>query len=644
MLNIPNEIKELIRTDGVRKNFRVHFTNGERADLTNENIVSESARFTESVCSADTFRFGCAEASVVEFEMVGIENIRGMTIECSMEYAVPANMQATYGAWYSVPYGKFVVESCPRDHRDMTHRKVTGYSLIKYMFEVKNFLQNRLLSVPAVHVSMNAINAYVTGDVSPFTEYIVTPQSTSSADWGCNLYDSSGIPYYISLFGDSGAGLRRCDVTARHPNSIYNRSGYIVDYKETGETSGEDIAQLVLDWLEEQEIELLYDASGNKVFESNEEALRSFCGYFWGLMAQDSTTDSSDYIVNYRPYSVDAGVFIPTIKEDRMNSDHFTTHVYYLGEISKVRVNKWSTANIWSSSATNSVLVELPVTGFSSEASFKTYAENTNKLNLIEIGATLAVNSAYGYARAVSTRTKAFYIAMFAFSNAYSNRDLMDGWAELNGAFVHSERDGTISMESLDNTSRYALTGADVVERAWWDEYDVNPIGTVLYTFSNPFTGEIASDSYQFGDGKSVYDLTGNKALEAMDFTTKKAKTVSAMTDKNIFYRYTGSETGYTKDNFYYWNGSQWTSGGEYKTIRSVVEFVLDQIFIPHIQAVNFTPLEMDMRALPYLEAGDAITLTLADGTTLSSYILNHTISGVQRLEDTIDSVSGDVI
>ena len=643
MLNIPVEIQELIKTDGVKKNFRVHFPNGERADITNENILSESVSFTESVCSADTFRFGLAEASEIQFEMVGIENIIGMTIECSMEYAVPANMQATYGTWYSVPYGKFIVESCPRNHEDMTHRKVTGYSFIKNMFDVKNFLQNRLLTVPLAHVSINAINAYVTGDVSHFTEHADVVQKVG-VDPAFYMYDSTGIPYYISLFGNSSDGLRRYDVT--NISSVgASQCGYIINYEETGETSGSDIAQMVIDWLEDQDIELLYDASGNKIFDSNEEALKFFCGFFWGLMAFDSTVDSSDYVVRYRPYGVDKNVFIPTIKDDRINSGYLETHIYFLGDvIEKVRIRKWSTANIYSSSATTTQLVELPVTGFSSESSCKSYSEDESKLNMVGIDATLAINNAYAYARGVSNREKAFYTAMFAYSNAYSNRDLIDGWAELNGAFVHSERDGTISMESLDNTNPYALTGADVVERAWWDEYDVNPIGTVLYTFYNPFTGEIASDSYQFGEGKSVYDLTGNKALEAMDFTTKKAKTISAMTDKNIFYRYTGTETGYTKDDFYYWNGEQWTSGGAYKTIRSVVEFVLDQIFIPHIQAVNFTPLEMDMRALPFLEAGDAITLTLADGTTVSSYILNHTISGVQRLQDTIDSVSGDVI
>lgn len=85
MLSIPDSVKTLFKTDGVRKNFRVHFPNGEYSDITNENVVQESVKFTESLCSQDVFKFGLAEASVLEFESVGIGNMYGMTIEASIE-------------------------------------------------------------------------------------------------------------------------------------------------------------------------------------------------------------------------------------------------------------------------------------------------------------------------------------------------------------------------------------------------------------------------------------------------------------------------------------------------------------------------------------------------------------------------------
>ena len=85
MLNIPESVKTLFKRDGVRKNFRVHFPNGELSDITNENVVQESVKFTESLCSQDVLKFGLTEASVIEFETVGIGNMYGMTIECGIE-------------------------------------------------------------------------------------------------------------------------------------------------------------------------------------------------------------------------------------------------------------------------------------------------------------------------------------------------------------------------------------------------------------------------------------------------------------------------------------------------------------------------------------------------------------------------------
>ena len=44
------------------------------------------------------------------------------------------------------------------------------------------------------------------------------------------------------------------------------------------------------------------------------------------------------------------------------------------------------------------------------------------------------------------------------------------------------------------------------------------------------------------------------------------ASTVAGMTDTSRVYVYTGSETGYTSGNWYYWDGSAWTSGGIYNS------------------------------------------------------------------------------
>ena len=58
----------------------------------------------------------------------------------------------------------------------------------------------------------------------------------------------------------------------------------------------------------------------------------------------------------------------------------------------------------------------------------------------------------------------------------------------------------------------------------------------------------------------------GEAAREALAGagTPLVAQTAAAMTDTSKIYVYLGSETGYTSGNWYYYNGSAWTSGGVY--------------------------------------------------------------------------------
>ena len=54
--------------------------------------------------------------------------------------------------------------------------------------------------------------------------------------------------------------------------------------------------------------------------------------------------------------------------------------------------------------------------------------------------------------------------------------------------------------------------------------------------------------------------------LQSMVGSPLVASTASAMTNHNKIYVYTGSESGYTNGNWYYWNGSSWVSGGVYNS------------------------------------------------------------------------------
>lgn len=70
----------------------------------------------------------------------------------------------------------------------------------------------------------------------------------------------------------------------------------------------------------------------------------------------------------------------------------------------------------------------------------------------------------------------------------------------------------------------------------------------------------------------TTYEIVDNAArsnittLQALAGAPLVANTVSAMVDTTKVYVYTGSESGYTSGNWYYWSGSAWTSGGVYNS------------------------------------------------------------------------------
>lgn len=61
-------------------------------------------------------------------------------------------------------------------------------------------------------------------------------------------------------------------------------------------------------------------------------------------------------------------------------------------------------------------------------------------------------------------------------------------------------------------------------------------------------------------DGK----MNVKQAIKRGAVRNKVAPTVASMTDKEQIYVYTGTEEGYTFGNWYYWDGTAWTSGGIY--------------------------------------------------------------------------------
>ncbi len=129
------------------------------------------------------------------------------------------------------------------------------------------------------------------------------------------------------------------------------------------------------------------------------------------------------------------------------------------------------------------------------------------------------------------------------------------------GVLYKGEHDSTQTYERNDivmsNGSGYIAkqnvpVGVNISNTTYW--------GTVVVgADSNVF----ATKAYTASTYATISDVS---ALQAAVGSPLVANAVADMTDTEKVYVYTGSETGYTSGNWYYYNGSAWVSGGTYNS------------------------------------------------------------------------------
>ena len=463
MLNIPESVKALFMTDGARKNFRAHFPNGELPDITNEDLVRESVSFTESMCSQDVFRFGLSEASVVEFETVGVPNMYGMVIECAFEVdtsslsaaeisaiqndpgdgtlVLAASSDLGYG-FYRVPLGVFRVESCPRNHEAMTHRQVTAYGF--------------------PNTSSIGLSPVQMGLVSQLKQY----QSTLSVD--VFTFVASQIGFYTHGFID-----------AHYSRSAMNAS--FSNYTESFET-GTGL-----------NLRIHVDISGKRATMGtiHKTDIRGFDNGGMDFGAIDSWLNANAPGHGFSASAIqkakdklgvrymNSGMVDPAIKEGSC----YCFYPYF----------RTMSGFIWSFPTSVTVKLQKFVSG--SWTDLANHTETASGTPVI-----------YGFTPTGSMPSAGVSLDL----GSLSASELLSGYLEVLGMYGKADRLGGLEISALDPSDPIAV-GAGDYESCWWDEYDIDPVGAVLVPAADGNT-EIT-----IGSGGSVYNMTENEVMQTLE-------------------------------------------------------------------------------------------------------------------------------
>lgn len=584
MLNIPASIQTLFKTDGTRKNFRAHFPGGELPDITNANVVQESVRFTESLCSQNVFRFGLAEASMIEFETVGVANMYGLTIECGIEIdtsslsgaeisgiqsdpgdgtlVLAADSDIGYG-FYRVPYGVFRVESCPRNHGAMTHRRVTGYA-----------------------PGLGALLA-----LSPVERWKETQT------WGANTINVENVESLIdanTAWTDPAyidANYTKTQITASTTESVLLQGGNVstLQYTVTGSwrciefakpQSGDNLVQYdpvafdypaYADVMDDLETQLETAAADLRYGSSGRDTLLGYARII--LTALERGPILNKAAVSNLPrysngYQCAGGIPIALFPETGVIARPMSIFVTLRGpsaaDPSQTISRSVGVTLIPSATAEQDVVYQLtPVVPSGFPITLK--------------------------ASGAASKTS------FYFVDTYDIRALFTAWTELHGRFANADRHGELAVIELDPSAPQAVLPGDYSD-CWWDEYDVDDIGTVTVTYLEADVEEQTA-TVSLGSGASVYDMTDNEAL----------KTLSGLTLANITTLLSGD-------------------------------------FADNAANVGFTPTDLTMQGWPWLEAGDALEITAEDNAVVDTYALRLEISGIQQLTADIQSQGGEIL
>lgn len=592
MVNIPDEVKALFSSDIVHKNFHVRFPNGEYRDLNNEDVISESVQFTESLCSQQYFRFGLAEASELDFIAVAIPNIRGYYIEAAIEidctrlgaewaannpvddtlpFLDPQTCEYDSRIYYRVPYGRFKVDTCPRNHGAMYQRQITAYSENVHSNEQMSPFEAYKLDMFLGNNSVLKQNMMrmIYSNIAYFQPEILTRSGytqTQVKAWTGN-YDLYSTPVF-----ECAGGIQLKFEFAREGKSVSDSDGLDKLYRfDIGEYDFAAFEEMV-DYLDSHyTVRTPYDPSIRNNLKSYhyypEARFYHSPRAPWYNDQGIPAFDISNGIPCFYPYRASKGTLylqiqlFDTVKVTEIKNGVSTVlfDIDFRPNVTTAAIYEWTPP-------TTTVLDDI-VMQFDPTAK--------KKMESILNG-------------------KTYKYKGYSYSNVYEYTKIMEGFLELCGWFLKPSRDGTLDFFQMSENPASIQIPAEDWSEFWWDETPIQSIGrvNVIYTRDNVEQ----QGTFVIGDGNSVYTIEDNDVLTNVDVDDE------------------------------------------------MLQDLLDTYFAPNASTVNFTPVDLEMRALPYLESGDYIELTAEDGETVETYILSQTIKGIQHLEASITSTNGELL
>lgn len=635
MLDIPEDHKKLFRDMYVPRDIRIHFPNEEMRDLTKEDIYGDgsSFRFTESLCSQKNLKFGLAEKSVVQFDTIDVENIKDSKIEVSCEAVDPDT-----GETVSIPYGQFEIDSCQKQS-DMRRRKVIAYSGAQLEVSPLTLAKLALPSLNQYSYRVDIDDLVGAGErTRERFEGQQTEQEFSGSTQGVDFDIMSLEATYKGSDGYIYAAY--CDMeykyktvqmkasqeidTALAATLWYDIRSEITDAAKAAawDLAVRDIASY-LDML--KHIVVYQDSSRRRELEAYIKACDTYLNHYTARM---------EVLQKWNKKKLRTIKDVPIVMDDigdgiRRSRYVSGAHLDVLN--ARTGTNTGSGVLLYDEEAESTLTFICPY-------SIDVRVERTEDQEIVFARSVVSGRKdvLVGYSRmqkrytmelqaspiysvpevplpwAQFERTEGgdgYYYCTGAEKNL---QNAISAVAEIQAKFVHKDRYGVIrfvgisdhfalypeetlypSEDLYPNENNELVTTYDH-STLWCEDYEVQPFGTVVVNYKN-MSGNAEVLTYRFNHAnKNTYQM---------------------------------------KDNFIFKTG-----GWHPDKIRQV----LDAWFIPGLLGIRYTPISLEMKGLPYVEAGDVLTVLTRTGG-MEAFVFRRTLKGINFMTDTIEARGDEV-
>ncbi len=640
MLDIQESIKDLFRDGHVQKNIRIHFPDGERTDITKENIYGDgsSFSFTESICSQGNLRFGLAESSVLKFDTVDVENIKGCRIEACYEVSVPGTERPV-----QIPLGVFTVDSCQKQS-DMRRRKIIAYSGARLEISPLTLAK---LSIPSLNPYSYRLDIeelmgqgerdrkrYADKTEKEFTFEVYGKDYDDIEIESASYVDSDGsiCTVYCTLEYKYLTREMCSQMTARYPSpkAWYDIKSEIDDIAraDSWDSAMRDI---------QNELEMLKGLAVEQEPKRREglnrflQACDAYAGNYAVRIDVQQTYDkkklnTSKYI-KIQMERCDQG-----IKKSRYPLDNILDIVdKRAGETDGNTViigdRMHATMTFICPISIDMRIVKQPEDGALQEI-FARSAVSGRKETLIRYGTVSKMYTfQYDPPKFGDVHEKRPNLPLLEFerekrADGYyycidpekNLRRAADSAAEIQARFLHTDRYGVLRFikisdhfglypaedlypsEELYPAGTQDTASAAQCKSLWYDDYEVQPYGAVRVNYKN---------------------RSGNDEVLSYRFNRK---------NQNVYH---------FKDNYIF---KTRPGGWDPADIRSL----LDTYFIPAIDGVRYIPYEAEITGLPYMEAGDVVTILTHMGG-IEAFVFRRTLRGINCLTDRLEARGDEV-